>query len=185
MTTDFLPTDYDLPGGWNYYFKFQDWDNKIRFMSAPILWWRVFVEDWDKKKKILRPYKEQNPLNVPEWSFEDKWKHVWLCIVYNYNEWCVQAMELDKRTVQKEIIWLAKDLDFGSPLEYDIKITKQWQKMDTEYFVKPLSKSLFENKDAWDIAKMIDLEVMFDWWDPFEALKEWLESNEVDEEFKW
>ena len=181
---DFLPENYEAPWwGWNYYFKFQDWDNKIRFLDSPILGWRIFVKEWDDIKKLLSPYKEKPA--VPENAMLDFWepayrKHVWLCKIFNYDEDCVQFMELDKQWIQKEIVDLLRDLDFWNPMWYDIKITKEWQKKETRYFIKALPPKVFQNEEAIKISRQIDLEIMFEGWDPFEMLKNKFQADSAD-----
>jgi hypothetical protein len=95
-------------------------------------------------------------------------KHFWAFVVWNVNEEQIQIMHITQATIRSCIESLSKDQDWGSPFEYDIKINKKGEKMETEYTVnpaphKPVSPEILKSfKD-----RPIQLEALFESLDPF------------------
>jgi hypothetical protein len=77
-------------------------------------------------------------------------------------------MQITQATIRSSLESLSKDADWGSPFEYDIKINKKGEKMETEYTVnpaphKPVSQEILKAfKD-----RPIQLEALFQSLDPF------------------
>lgn len=129
---NFLPENYEAPRSSNYYLKMQEGENRVRILSAPIIGW----EDWTADKKPFRFTFDNKPLK----SFDaaKPVKHFWAFIVFNYNEEQIQIMHVTQATIRKKIESLCKDKDWGAPYNYDIKIIKSGEKVDTEYVVNPV-----------------------------------------------
>jgi hypothetical protein len=53
----------------------------------------------------------------------------------------VQILEITQASIQEPILDLASNHDWGDPREYNIKVNKKGQKLDTEYTVQPSPKS--------------------------------------------
>jgi len=156
----FLPENYETPQGGGSYMKLQQGDNKLRILSKPIIGWL----DWKDKvpHRFTMKAKPEKPLG------EQAIKHFWAMIVFDYADQSVKILEITQSTIQKAIEDLAKNEDWGSPHEYDIKITKKGQDKQTEYSVmpspkKPLSEEI--KKAATD--KPINLEALYKNGDPF------------------
>lgn len=163
MNDNFLPENYETPGGSSSYMKFQDGENKIRILSKPIIGW----VDW-KDKKPFRFRMNQKP----EKPMGDKpIKHFWAFIVWNYSVQEIQILELTQASIQKSIQALSKDDEWGPPFYYDLKITKKGKDLDTEYSVTPSPKkdlsdeikksaldkpayldALYEGADPWSVT---------------------------------
>lgn len=172
MTNNFLPDNYEVPtttGGGDY-MKLEKGENIIRILSKPIIGWQY----WNTDKKPVR-LKEQ-PMSIPEdirrndKGEAERVKHFWAMKVYNYKAEAVQILEITQSTVIGAITELSKDEDWGSPLEYDLKITRTGEGLETEYSViaKP-SKLLSEDVLVASDAKPVNLEALFSNGNPFEV----------------
>lgn len=164
---NFLPDDYQAPKPTSQlYLKLQDGENRIRILSRPIVGW----EDWNAEKKPVRYLMNEKPAK----SFDPAkpMKHFWAFIVWNCNDEQIQIMQITQATIRSCLESLSKDQDWGSPFEYDIKINKKGEKMETEYTVnpaphKPVSQEILKAfKD-----RPIQLEALFLGADPFST--EW------------
>lgn len=162
---NFLPKDYKSPTTSNNYLKLQDGENRIRILSKPIFGW----EDWLDKKPV-RFRLDQKPSK----SFDPKKavKHFWAFIVYNYNDQQIQIMQITQATIRNRLEELCRDEDWGSPFNYDIKIFKKGERIETEYSVnqvphKTIDQSIIEAFKE----RPINLDAIFDNLDPFS--KEW------------
>jgi hypothetical protein len=99
--------------------------------------------------------------------------------VWNYSEEKVQILEITQKGIQKSIRALSKDEDWGSPLGYDLVVTRSGQKLETEYQVTPKpAKKLDAAIDTAYKDMNIRLEALFDGEDPFNSVK--VEEAEVE-----
>lgn len=159
--TDFLPQDYEQPQGNSSYMKFKQGENRFRILSKPIVGW----VDWKDKKPMryhmnAKPDKPVDP--------KKPIKHFWAVIVWNYAEQAVQVLEITQVSVQSAIGNLSKDEDWGSPFDYDLKVTRKGEDLSTEYSViaspkKPITDEI--KKAALD--KPCYLDALFDGNDPW------------------
>ena len=141
--------------------KLQQGENKLRILSKPIIGWL----DWKDKVPHRFTYKAK-----PEKPFDPSKpiKHFWAMIVFDYSDSQVKILEITQQTIQKTIQDLAANEDWGSPSEYDIKITRKGQEKQTEYTVMPSpKKSISEEIKAAALAKPINLETLYKSGDPF------------------
>lgn len=161
-SNDFLPTDYEAPKTSGGYMKFKDGENRFRILSRPIIGW----EDWKDKKPIRfrldakpdRPVNPKKPI-----------KHFWAFVVWNVLEEKIQILEITQSSIQSEIQALTKDEDWGNPFEYDIKVKRMGDGLDTKYSVNPVphSKLSATVKTALAEKGAINLEALFEGGDPF------------------
>ena len=152
--------------------RFVDGENKFRILGNPIMGWEGWKEQPDGSNKPVRKRMDES-ISVDEVDDESRIKHFWAMPVYNYQEEKIQILEITQKGILKSIRALEKSKDWGSPLNYDILVTKSGQKLETEYQVtpippKPLSKALLEDYKEMDI----NLEALFDGDDPFAKSKE-------------
>lgn len=161
MSNSFLPDDYKLPKGDSAYLKFQEGENKFRILSAPILGF----EDWENKKPVRFRMD-----NKPKQSIDPSKpvKHFWAMICWDYSSGSIKIVQITQATIQKTIQTLQADPDWGSPVEYDLKVTKKTVGDRTEYNVTPSPKKPITQEmiDAF-ARKKCDLEMLFDGLDPF------------------
>jgi len=52
--------------------------------------------------------------------------------------------EITQRTIQDTLVQLTKDPDFGHPINYDLKISRKGEGLETTYSVVPMSTPLSE-----------------------------------------
>jgi len=142
--------------------KFEIGANRFRILKSPIIGW----EGWKDKKPIRKRMGESF---VPEEVDDiEKTKHFWAMPVWNYKAERVQILEITQKGIQRTLKALVADSEWGSPLEYDITVSREGEGMDTEYRVvpmppKPLTKTI---TDAYNDTS-INLEALFDGSDPF------------------
>lgn len=160
---DFLPTDYTAPQGNSSYFRIQKGENKFRVLSKPILGYL----DW-KDKKPLRFTMKNKPSPIDPLK---PIKHFWAMVVFDYADQKIKVAEFTQSSIQKAIADLAKDADWGSPFEYDIKINRKGEGMETEYSVNPIPHKPIsrEAKEAFKNTP-VNLNALFDGKDPFEKV---------------
>lgn len=156
---NFIPNDYTPPSSSNNYMKFQQGDNKFRALSSPIMGWL----EWQDKKPIRT---EEKPEEI--YDTENPPKHFWALKVFDYADDSVKILEITQASVIKAIVALNNDKAWGSPTEYDLKVTKAGNSLKTKYSVmampkKPLAKHII----AADQERECDLELMFKGKDPW------------------
>ena len=171
----FFPDNYQLPDASNGYMKFQPGDNKFRIMSRPIIGWVYWIDKDgnvrgknDSYEAGGKPVRIRMNQPVPVAAGETV-KHFWSMIVWNYKAEQFQILEITQKGIQKSIKSLSADEDWGSPLNYDLVVTKTGEKLETEYEVKPKpSKPLEDGIQALYKDIHINLEALFDGKDPFQ-----------------
>lgn len=157
-----LPEDYQPSQSWEWsYTKLKDWDNKIRILTSPIIWFEYFKAD-NKPKRSKTMFKDTP--DIKEWW---KVKEFRAFAIYNYDVEQVQLMEITQNSIKNQIREYSKDEDYWNPKWYDIKINKTGKDLETKYQVKPLPPKPFTNEEAIKEAKAINLEALFEWDDPF------------------
>jgi len=163
---NFLPKDYSVPVGESNYMRFQQGDNLFRILAPPIVGWEDWVEEDGKKKPVrfkmdLKPNQPFNP--------KRKIKHFWAMPVWNYNDERVQILEITQSGIQSKIKSLVDDEDWGKPFDYDIKVIRNGEGIETEYSVNPKpKKAVDESVDRAFSRIKVNLEALFENKDPFE-----------------
>ena len=166
-TNDFLPTDYEVPSGSDKYMRFQKGENKFRILSSPILGYEWWNDEGDKRIPRRIPMNKDIP--VTEIDDPESVKHFWAMIVYNYANKKIQILEITQKGIQKTLRALAKDEDWGSPIQkYDIVVTRTGDGMETKYEVLPkpatkLTEGIVEAYEGMEIR----LEALFENKDPY------------------
>lgn len=163
----FVPENYREPSSSDNYMKLKQGDNKIRIMSSLVMGW----EDWTigENPKPVRFKYDQKPEkpNDPKRPI----KLFWAFVVWNYAESKLQVLHVTQASIRRPILKICQDKDWGSPLNYDLKISRSGEELKTEYAVvpsphapvPPMAKkamaqtkvdlnALFENKDPFDTS---------------------------------
>ena len=65
-------------------------------------------------------------------------------VVWSYEAKQLQVWEITQRTLQDTLAQLTKDADFGHPINYDLKITRKGDGLETTYSMVPMSTPLSE-----------------------------------------
>ena len=76
-------------------------------------------------------------------------------------------MSITQKSLKEQLLALSRDPDFGDPKEYDLKITRSGQKLETTYTIMALGKAEFTDAKALEEANGVRLEALFDEEDPF------------------
>ena len=167
----FLPTDYDIPTESNY-MKFEKGENQFRILSEPVMGWEWWL-DKPEGGRTPKRIRMGEPLPVLSYDDDNKPKHFWAMIVWNYSAKRVQILEITQKSIQKAITNLQGNAKWGSPYDYDLVVTREGDKLQTEYTVVPDPKS--DLKPEIDKAFQdteIHLENLFEGLDPFKPVEE-------------
>lgn len=165
-TNSFTPENYREPSSSDNYLKLKQGENRIRVMSSLIMGW----EDWtvgEKPKPVRFRYEEK-----PEKPNDPKRpiRLFWAFVVWNYAESKLQILQVTQASIRRAIHEISKDKDWGSPLNYDLKITRSGEELNTVYAVvpSPHSPTPIKAKKLLETTK-INLEALFDNADPFDT----------------
>jgi hypothetical protein len=176
---NFLPDNYEVPSANDKYMKWQKGENRFRILSSPILGYEWWTEEGDKRVPKRIPLGQA----IPTQDIEDpeSIKHFWAMVVYNYVNKKVQILEITQKGIQKTLRALAKDEDWGSPVQkYDIVVTKTGDGMETKYEVLPKPASKMEDGIIELYEDMgIDLTALYRGDDPYEGKPDALDIDEV------
>lgn len=161
MSNSFLPETYEAPKSNSNYLKLEEGENKLRILSRPLLGYL----DWENNKPLRFPMdkKPSKPIDPAK-----PVKHFWAMPVWDYKTESVKILEITQASIQTAITNLSKDTDWGSPLNYDIKINKKGKGKETEYSVIALPHKNLpgEINFAFDKAGIV-LEKLFTNENPF------------------
>lgn len=169
----FLPDGYEVPAGRSNYMKFETGENKFRILNSPILGYEGWKTEDDGTRKPLRVRMNES-LPVEELDNPEETKHFWAMCVWDYKTKAVKILEITQKGILRTVKALSKDKDWGSPLNYDLSVVKEGEKMNTTYQVIPMPPKPLDSeaKEAWDEVKdKIELNALYSGKDPFEALK--------------
>jgi hypothetical protein len=167
MSHSFLPDGYAVPKSGGNYMKLRGGANKFRILSAPILGF----EYWTDQRKPVRARKLWDVIPVDA-DISNGWnpKHFWAFVVWNFDEKAIQILEITQSTIQRALTDLIHNEEWGDPRNYTITVNRKGEKLETEYSVvpspaKPVPQDIM---DAYQ-DKKIDLTLLFDGGDPFNA----------------
>jgi len=138
-TDDFFanaPTDYEVPKGESRYLKFkQPGQYKLRILQRPIFGWEAWTVGEDGKDHPVRFAMDSRPTDVSPYR-NGKLSHFWAMPVYNFNTQRVEVLNITQATIQQQIEAYARNTDWGSPLAYNLTITRAGTGLnDTKYSV--------------------------------------------------
>lgn len=165
----FLPKDYKRPQTGGGYMKLEDGDNVFRILSDAI----TGFEYWNVDNKPVRS--KEFPKNTPSIKTDkdgnpQKVKHFWAFIVWNYATNSVEILQITQSSIQDELINLNLDPDWGDPKEYDIKINRKGQDLETKYSVSPKPrKPISEEISQAFKEKKINLQALYVGANPFDV----------------
>lgn len=132
LANEFLPKDYKLPES-NSFMKFAQGKNKFRIMS-PLT---TGYEYWNTENKPVRS--REVPTDTSDGKVEDDGKvrvnYFWAVVVYNYATESLQILEITQKGIQKYVLGLVNDPDWGAPQGYDLVVTREGDGLNTKYTV--------------------------------------------------
>ena len=169
--TERLPTDYSMPENNNSkYLRISEDPQEFRILTSPIIGWEYFRVDGDR----VSPVRQKEAFTeIPADSKDDsKPKEFWAFVIWNHTLWCIQVAEITQASIKKEILKYVQDADNrGDPKKYDFRISRSGKGKETRYSLTALPKSKFDwesdEASAFDLAKWINLDALYDWDDPF------------------
>jgi len=165
--SDFLPTNYEVPASNGHYLKFENGDNRFRILDRPILGWVYWTNETKPCRLKEKPNTLPDDIQVKDGK-KTSVKHFWAFPVWNYKTKQVEICEITQVSIQKAIEALAKDVEWGSPLSYDIKVSRSGEGLTTEYQVMPQPHKTLDEaiEKVWEDTKC-DLNKLFTGDDPF------------------
>lgn len=164
----FFPEDYEIPKVGGSYMKLEDGENHFRILTVPVVGYEYWTAD-NKPVRSRELPKETPNIKQTKDGEDTKVKHFWAMTVWNYKTKNIEVLQVAQSTVQKAILALSRDKDWGSPLEYDLKVTRSGSGFDTEYAVTPRPKTPLAEEIALAFGEAkINLEALLDGNNPFE-----------------
>ena len=161
LPNGYQPQESDSP---NKYMKLKNGDNLVRILSKPIIGhigWR------DKQPHRAKKIEDLSG------NFDNTPKEFWAVVCYCYDTQSISVWEITQKTILKAITSLSNDKAWGSPLKYDMKITRTGEDLQTEYQVSPYPHRETPDKVKDEFkATSINLEALFTGDNPFEEKKE-------------
>lgn len=165
----FLPNNYSVPNPKSNYMKFVAGINRFRILANPIIGFEYWQEDSKGGKTPIRVHTEDE-INMDSVQDPNSIKHFWAMPVWNYNEERIQILEITQKGIQKSIMALSSDTDWGSPINFDIVVTKTGEKLETKYEVQPKPAKPIDAEIKEKFEKIsIRLEALYDGADPFKS----------------
>lgn len=166
----FLPTGYKVPDKSKQFMKLMPGDNKIRFLSSPIIGNVIFNSEKKPVRKSLKDGEftaaelvEINPKIDAETGKPEAPKHFWIALIWDYDDGAPKVLDITQITIIKPLYNLANDEDWGDLRNFDVVINKTgFGKTDTEYSVtpkpaKPLTKEVQENLNKILAENLVNL----------------------------
>ncbi len=139
----------------------KDGENKIRVVMRPICGW----VEWVNKKPIRTkassiPPKATDPKLPP--------KPFWALYVWDYARESLFILDITQRGIQKDLIVLAKDPEWGALTNYDLKINKEGTGMESKYRLNPVPPKPMSKKIEQALKDFpVRLEALFEGGDPW------------------
>ena len=158
-----LPDNIHEPKTGSYFKPLKGKQNRVRIINDKPLVGHV---QWTSDKKPVR-WKLGDPRPEADYGEGTKPRVFIACVVWNYEERCTQVWEITQRTLQESLDTYTRDPDFGHPANYDLKITRKGEGMDTTYSMVPMPGE--QNEDVVNaIAELrVNLDALLHGEDPF------------------
>ncbi len=158
-----LPDNIHEPKAGSYFKPLKGKQNRVRIICDKPLVGHV---QWTSEKKPLR-WKLGDTRPEADYAEGTKPRIFIACAVWNYEERTTQVWEITQKTLQESLDALTRDSDFGHPANYDLKITRKGEGMDTTYSMVPMPGE--QNEDVVNaIAELrVNLDALLNGEDPF------------------
>ena len=176
MTEDFLPPDYDVPGGSANYLKFRQGPPTVFRVLAPPIRGSLLWITRDGRDVPIRK-REGIEFSAAELKSAQRGRdgkpspprHFWAMPVWNLER--VQVLEIVQATIQRAIHSLTKNPKWGSPLRYDLVVERSDATGKTVYVTTPSPPEPMDAQaeQAWAELQLngFDLSRLYDGGDPF------------------
>ncbi len=169
---DFLPQGYEVPNTADNYMKFEAGENVFRILAKPILGYLYWKENGGKRTPMRvtmdGTISEEELGTDPKTGELQRPKHFWAMPVYNRKNDKIQILEITQKGILKAITALGRSPKWGSPLDFDIIVTREGEGLETSYSILPEPKEELDKDIAKKFKSMnINLEALFEGNDPF------------------
>tara|TARA_Y100000015_G_scaffold15037_1_gene14445 strand:+ start:4241 stop:4729 length:489 start_codon:yes stop_codon:yes gene_type:complete len=158
-----LPDNLHEPQAGSYFKPLKGKQNRVRIICDKPLVGHV---QWTSDKKPVR-WKLGDVRPDADYAEGTKPRVFIAVAVWNYEERTTQVWEITQRTLQESLDALTRDSDFGHPANYDLKITRKGEGMETTYSMVPMPSE--QNEDVVNaIAELrVNLDALLHNEDPF------------------
>lgn len=142
-------------------------EHRYRFVRPGITGYGGWTTD--KKPVRFESHPEALPANLaPDMQGRTELKRFIAGLVYDYATEEFKILEITQSSLMKQLYKYVKDSDYGDPLGYDIKLSREGEKKETKYSLvaappKPLEKGIAEA--AAEVH--CNLSALYDGGDPF------------------
>jgi len=159
-------------GGSGNYYRFTQGENKFRIVgssdTSPPGLIQGMIGWGEDNEGNRKPFRWRLGEDAPR-EFAEKPKEFFAFLVWNYEEACVQILELTQAGLKTELVTLAEDKEWGDPRKYDIAVIRNGEGIDTSYVMTPKPHKPLE-KTAVGMVKAtpVNLEALYDGGDPFD-----------------
>jgi hypothetical protein len=138
------------------YTKIPQGEVKLRILTPATVGW----EGWCNNKPVRFPAEyriskeERAALDTDNYNPDKKkWRQFAVTVVYNYTEECVQYWQFTQAQIRDQLMKLASDTDWGKLTDYDIKVKREGEKVETKYTITPLPKKTLSVEVQDAVAK--------------------------------
>jgi hypothetical protein len=188
----FLDEDYKPDASTGQYMKFEQGANRFRILERPITGYEWWVhEDGSIVERGEKPIKGNKPVRMPknkkhplykalDMEQYEASKEFWAMVVWNYNAKQIQILSITQSSIIQTLFALVRNPEWGSPLEYDLTVSRDGEGLQTTYEVIPLPpKELSMDIRKALMSTKINIEALFTGDDPF--TKEGLTEEDEDD----
>lgn len=165
------PANYEVPKSEGKYMKFKaPGKYKFRILEKPIFGFEAW-KAVDGKDVPVRFKMDQKPADLSAFR-NGQLNHFWAMPVWNFNTGHVEVLSFNQKSIQSDIEAYARNEDWGSPLTYNLTVTREGTtKEDTKYstVASPHNELPEEAKAAWEKvqAEGFNIAELFTDGDPF------------------
>lgn len=149
------PANYEVPKSEGRYMKFKaPGKYKFRILEKPIFGyegWKVI----DGKDVPQRFKMDEKPADTSAFK-NGQLNHFWAMPVWNFNTGHVEILSFTQKGIQADVEGYARNEDWGSPLTYNLTVTREGTtRDDTKYSTQPSPHSELpaEALEAWAKVK--------------------------------
>lgn len=162
MSDQFFPEGFEPQSGGqsDRFLKIKD-EARVRVLAPPY----IYFQGWKEQDGKPKPVRSWQPFPSDAGPWKEAPKQVVGLFVWDVQEDGVKFWEVTQVGIQRELYNLSKDADYGSPLLYDLKISKTGSGKESKYTVRPMPPKPMPAMviDAWNAeAPTIDLQAYMD-----------------------
>lgn len=159
----FLPDNFNEPQAGSYFKPEPKKQNRVRILSDKPLVGKVH---WTTDNKPVR-WKLGEATPEADFRPDQKAKTFVAVAVWNYELKATQVWEITQRTLQESLDLLTRDKDFGHPINYDLKITRKGEGLDTTYSMVPIPGEISDDVQFAVAELKVNLDALLSGEDPF------------------